>query len=290
MTQNFDSLQRTFFRVLLNRYHGKNFSEALKLLPTEKAQEILHETTSASDPSKALYDASEVLQQVHYSWLAPLLKSKPALFQPFYLSTLSEEQKKGLTKFLDLPKGLENSSHPLKKYLSHLLYVEFGLNQLLPIGFLPSSPFLRLLSLKKSTLVELIDFLGLYDLSEEIRNIVDTKNLKNIYSCLTAKKQQFLRICLHQKERITLPKLNLEKWDGNCSELAKMLHKRGIIRLGKALSGQNPDLISYLTYILDVGRGTLLKKEIEKQEIPTVSQALTTQVFNVLNFLEKEKS
>lgn len=285
-----DQNKQAFLYALFNRFHGLSFNDALKSLPKEKAYEILQEKNSCDDPSKAFSDPLNVLAAIHYSWLAPLIKSKHLEYQKTLVASLANDQKTALSKYLNLPLDEENPSYPLKKYIAYQTFIELGLPKLRPLAFLPSSPFNKLLHLSKAEMVELIDLLGLYDLAEEIRNIVDTKNLKNIYSCLTGKKQQFLRICLHQKEKVSFPKLQLEKWDGNCSELHKLLHKRGIIRLGKALSGQNENFIWYLIHFLDIGRGTLLEKEIEKQEIPTVSQALSQQVLNVFNFLEKGAS
>jgi len=65
------------------------------------------------------------------------------------------------------------------------------------------------------------------------------------------------------------------------------LHRRGIMRLGYALSGQHPDFIWHLSHRLDIGRGRLLKKNNFKNEIAGVTMPLQQQVANIINFINK---
>ena len=93
-----------------------------------------------------------------------------------------------------------------------------------------------------------------------------------------------MRICLHQKEKLITQKLQLEHWDGDCRKLGKLLHHRGLVRLGYALSGQHKDLIWHISHILDAGRGNKLTRYYHKNKIPGVSQTLSYQVLAVIDF------
>ena len=100
---------------------------------------------------------------------------------------------------------------------------------------------------------------------------------------------QFLRMCVHQKNKFVAPKLNVQKWNGDCVELLHTLHQRGLYRLGKALSGSHPHFLWHLSRRFDIGRSALLEKYYAKQASPGITSALVQQVINVLNFL-KQKS
>ena len=69
--------------------------------------------------------------------------------------------------------------------------------------------------------------------------MLNTAKLKNIYLCLTPKELQFLRMCLHQKEKLVIPQMGLEQWNGEQKELHKLIHQKGLFRLGKALCGEH---------------------------------------------------
>jgi hypothetical protein len=126
----------------------------------------------------------------------------------------------------------------------------------------------------------------MHDLSESIRHIVDKNQLKAIYNCLSPRKQQFLRMCLHQKEKITAPKLEIGRWDGDKKKLEQILHKRGLLRLGKALCGQHPQFFWYITRTFDTGRGAALARYYQEEPIPEISPLLIQQVLSLINFLK----
>ena len=144
-----------------------------------------------------------------------------------------------------------------------------------------------LVNLQKREIVDLIDFLGLYDLAEEVRRIVDTKRLQQIYETLTQKKHDFMRKCMQTREKLVTSKMNLDHWDGNHDKLNKILHHRGMVRLGYALSGAHPDLIWYVTHTLDTGRGQKLMEFINEKSVSGVTDSVTKQVLNVIQFFKE---
>jgi hypothetical protein len=274
-----------FLRVLLNRAHG-NVSEALlKSLSKEDARAVLSHSVAETNPIPLLQQSIRTLPKLHYSWVAAALKPIDPLKRIALVACLEEEQRSGITQMFHEPTPTPISSPLLRQFYLQHLYPLLHINAHIPIEYLPESPFKNLLELKKNQIVELIDFLGLYDLAREMRQIVATKNIKNLYRCLSAKQQQFLRTIIHHKDKVVTTTLNLEKWNGEENILTQLLHKRGLMRLTAALSGQHPDLIWYLSRILDTGRGRFLEQHTKKEALSTISEALTLQVENVKHFL-----
>lgn len=291
MPQDSDLKQQAFLRVLLNHYHPGSADAVLKLLPPDEAKDLINLKISSKDLGAPFFSAEDQIEPIHYSWLSDALQKMPAGTQPYAILSLSDSKRKALCQLLKLPYEENQLPQLTRKFFSNKWIEALGMDQILPITFLPDSAYQKFLLLPKVKLVELIDFLGLYDLADEIKGIVNTKNLKDIYACLSARKQQFLRICLHQKEKLITPKLNLDSWNGECKELHKQLHLRGLHRFGLALFGQHPHLLWYITHILDIGRGKILASHISQHvEVSGVTQAIGFQVTNLLNFLEQDSA
>lgn len=275
-------------RVLLNRFHGGNPDALLKCMSAEKAQEVMGCKTLVQDYSSAIALPLESIQAVHYTWLEPAFKKIPTTVHALILATLPEPQASKLSKVLGVAPFETPLADTIKGFFLGLFYDHFKDPAVLPVSFLPETPLRVLLNFTKEELVELIDLLGIYDLAEEIRQIIDKKKLQSLYLCLSEKKQQFLRICLHHRDKLSSPKLELNNWYGDPEKLESILHKRGLHRLGKALSGQHPDFFWHLAHKLDTGRGMLLQKYFTSVAIPGVTAMLIQQVMNVLNFLNKK--
>lgn len=273
-------------KVLINKYHpgiGENF---LRILPQSDAKEVIKKPVDSSDPLVAINWPKTALIRTHYSWLAPIIQKMPASIQPLVVASLPEPQSTKLKNYLKLPHIPRELNPKTKPFFLDTLYKKWNPQEAIPTAYLPTSTLSPLLELSKAELVDLIDFLALYDLAEAIRHIVDKKYLKTIYFCLTTKQQQYLRQCLHQKEKLATPSLGLEKWDGDPKKLKVLLHLRGMLRLGKALCGQSPDFLWHVVHTLDTGRGTTLASHYHNEIIANVTPLLVQQVLNLLNFLK----
>lgn len=276
-------------RVLLNRYHqGASLETFLKGQPQEFVQNVLLQDVHSEDPSHVFSTPENALKGVHHSWITNAFSHIPEELHPLYLSLLPEQQMVSVAKSLSKKPKIGSVSPQVKHFLLQKLLPSLERDSVIEIEFLPKSVFRPLLDMKKEDLVELVNYLGIYDLASEMRHVVDKKTITNIYTCLSPKKQQFLRACLHQKEKLATPRLLLEKWDGECKILDTTLHNRGLLRLGKALVGQNRDLVWHLVHKFDIGRGKILIKHANDHEVPGVATALTQQVINVMNFLNQK--
>lgn len=279
------------FRVLMNRFHKGPIEPALRCLPPEDMRAILAQDVHSTDAAVALTLPQELLKKVHYSWLAPAFKRLPKSLQAALLAMLPEEQRSKMQS--QCLEEVPSSGLPapfLHGILSQILYRNLERTDILPTAFLPRTPLSPLADWNKQKLVELIDLLGVYDLSEEMRQIINKERLKMIQPCLTMKQKAFLRICLHKSEKIATPRLNLDKWDGDERKLHRLLHQRGLLRLGKALCSQHPDLVWHIAHVLDTGRGEEILTHYASPAIPGVTPVLVQQILNVINFLNPKSN
>lgn len=274
-------------RLLLNAFHKGGQEDVLKILPEELSKKVSNLSIQSNNFQAVMTAPLDLLKTVHYSWLTPKLKKLPKDTLPLILSLIPDPQATRLKNSLsikgELPKFSQKTKAFVLNQVAHLIEVD----EALPVAFLPLSDMNELVEMKKGQIIELIDYLGLFDLSEELHHIVDKKILENIYLALTPIKLGFIKQRLRAKERLVTNRLNLENWDGRQEKLLKLLHHRGMVRLGYALSGQNPDLIWHITHILDTGRGEKLLRYVNEKEIPGVTRTLKEQIQSVLKFFKK---
>jgi hypothetical protein len=279
-------------RVLLNKYHQKASDTLLKILPEEDANGIKSQTTYSNNAEVVLTQPEELIRKIHYSWLTEAFKVIPKAIQEPILSVLPQSDAVKLRHILKLPSPhqVNKVSVPVKTFLINTLYNHVKDHAVLPLQYLPTTELSPLTNLTKDQLVDLIDLLGIYDLAEGVRNIIDKERIKKIYKHLSPMQIQFLKSCLQQKERISATPLKLEQWDGDWSKLEKILHGRGLIRLGKAISGQHPDFVWHLTHILDVGRGARLLVNYSPTATPQITPVLAQQVLNLMNTITPKRA
>lgn len=278
-----DTKNWMMLRVLINRYNPKTKDALLKFLPQEERQAVLAQKITSNDLMPILKHKQKCLELFHYSWIKPLLEKYPSNLHPIVIASLSAEQKVGLqgAKY-------QTVSPPVKTFIVNQIQSSLEIDQHLPLEYLPQTDLTLLAHWQKSQLIEIIDFLGLHDLANEIRYIVDRNHLKNIYTSLTPKQFYYLKVCLLQKEKITSPKLGIDPSKQDKAQLKQILHRRGLIRLGRALCGQHPDLVWYIAHILDTGRGKFLLKDYQIDPLPKITAILQQQVINLMNFLKSE--
>lgn len=275
-----------YLKVLFNRYHKGSFEQALKLLPSPLQQAVQVEPTAQAEIKPAFLHPDTFLHTMHYSWVADAIAQMPQEKHKFYLAALPHSLEKQVGKLLGLetPKPLKS---PLKEFVQRELALKILPEEAIPLPYLPPSILDPLLRISKIELIELIDSLGLFDLAEEMKKIVDTKLLKNIYKVLSPSEQEFLKSCLQLKAKIQTPRFPLHDWEGDAKELINRMHKRGLVRLAKALSNQSPPFLWHITHRLDSGRGKALLSLISQETHPQIVQIMIEQVLQLLKFYGK---
>src|SRR3989344_1608808 len=126
------------------------------------------------------FDAAEekprgrLLEEVHWSWFLPTLKSYPKEEQAFFLDSLDGLAHQSLAHELNLFPVKEEISASARTFLRQiLLYSLVGTEErMIPKEYLPPSPLNVLLRFGKKELAHLIDLLSLFDLAHEMRQIV----------------------------------------------------------------------------------------------------------------------
>ncbi len=273
-------------RVLLNRYHKNAHDPILRGLPQEDIQLVLNQAVSSDDIEAAILPIEDKLHRIHYSWLINPLQQLPTSLQPYVLASLLPAQATNIVKLLHIAYPYPDLSPPLKRFFLTNLYHHLNLQEILPASFLPESPLKILATYSKQQLMDMFDLLGMHDLVQEVRQIVDKVRLKNLYGHLTKKQQLYLKMIMHQQDKIASTKLGLDQLKETTDKLDAEIHRRGMIRFAKALSGQHPDLFWYVTHTLDTGRSAILTKFYSEKEIPAVSSVLAVQIVNLMNFLK----
>ena len=281
MKREIDSRAYVVLKTFLNRI-GPEKREALERFLPPSEREKLASIRSSNEPVP--FSNENLLDKVHWSWLLPTLKTYTERESKLFLAALNPKSAKNLTKALTLSSQPQEISEVAKAFLRKTLLdslIESG-QAILPIPYLPPSPLNPLLNLSKKQLTHLIERLSLHDLVLELRQIVETKILKKIYSLLTEEEKSFLKHISQHKDPFTLGKTSLEKWDGSEESLRTLLHKRGLVRFGAGLSGQDPDLIWMICHELDIGRGSALHKLCLKEPIQGITDRVIKQIEEIL--------
>lgn len=274
-------------RVLIDRFHLGKQENIHKYMNHDDVKTLLSQDIHSNEVSLLLEQPKDLLAKIHYSWLGAALKKLPENLQPLVIAALPEPHASGLATMYKQKAPSLSLSEPMKTFLMNTLYSKFKEKEILPLPFLPQTTLSPLAKLNKQELIEVIDYLGIYDLAGEIRQVVDKNILKHLYGHLDSMQQQFLRQCLQYKEQLVSSRLEIDDWkDPN---LSQVLHRRGILRLGKALAGQHPDFVWHIVHTLDTGRGTALQKQWAQEEIAGITPVLVLQVNHVINFIKKEK-
>lgn len=240
----------------LSRFLSEETKAHLKLVPSVE---------KAADPKAWL--SSDLLDTIHWSWLLAPLKTYTAEEQKYFLASLSPHLAHSLSKSLNLSPPFPELTKSAGGYFRSILEKHLLADQedFLPSPCLPDNTLSELLDLSKKQLMHLVNLLSLQDLAAEIRQIVDTKILKKVYSFLTDEEKKRLKEISSHSEPFGFIRLSLDRWDGMEESLRLLLHKRGLARLGLALAGQDPHFVWHICHQFDIGRGSNLLKFSSKE-------------------------
>jgi len=278
--------ERIILKKLITLSKGE---QLLKFLLEEEKQQIDKLQPPFFDENLNLLSQKSFLDFVHYSWFVPLLQQYNETEKHCFLTLFTAKQQNKLKQMLKVNPSLTIDLPPLAKkfFLNKLIYLLLNPEKtLLPINFLPTSPLNFLLFKTKDEILEIIDFLSLYDLSNSFAHIIDKTTIDKITSLLTIKQKKFLNRNL--KEPFYFPPIDFKTWDGNVFSLQNILHKRGLWRFKLALTSQNKSFIWYIAHILDNGRGTILLNQEAKQDL-ALCQYIIKDIETVDNYLNERR-
>jgi hypothetical protein len=274
--------------ALINRYHQGPFDDIVKALPSELQMPFIAQRAHAEDYSTVTVPPAELFESLHYSWLlAPMLQA-PEPLREAVLSALSEHQRSGLARLLNMPIPEKPLSPAASTFILQLFHHHYTKQIPVISANIELGKLSPMLTFTKKQLVEVGDFLGLWDLAEDLRKVIDKKRLSDVYRCLPEKQQHFLTCCLQGRDRLSVLPIGIGRWTGDPKELLSLIHKRGLSRLGKAFSGIPREATRLLCRRLDTGRAKLLMQSVQRDISATEMAIVTTQIVNLLKFLEKE--
>jgi hypothetical protein len=159
----------------------------------------------------------------------------------------------------------------------------------IPLQALPQSSFQALASFSFRDLVRLSFSLGLRDLSQYSRQVIDKAKLKNIEQALSHEELQTVQHLSLKKDPLAMGRQGFDTWDGRPEKLRIMIEQRGINRLAKALFGEHPSLLWYIAHIFDTARAAFFQKVCTESPSEATQRILQEQVIEALNrFLKGE--
>lgn len=281
-----DSTALIVWHAFLQSSPPDQHSSLLHCLSPELAEQLQTQPPSSQDLQKGFGPIEEELAQIHDSWLAPILRSLPESEIKLFLSCLSLDQIKGLKQSLLLSNDLPTPSSTGKHFLKKTFFDMVATDDLVPPSCLPVDPLNCLLRLSFEELTSLIELLSMHDLSVEIRHIIETAKLKEIYALLTKAQTTFLKTLLHKKEAVTFKKMGLIAWNGDREALRSLLLQRGINRIAKSLHGRHLSLLWYIAHRLDAEMGEQLIKLCTALDHPRASALLGEQVVELVSALK----
>ncbi|MCK4933977.1 MAG: hypothetical protein KAR79_00160 [Simkaniaceae bacterium] len=278
-------------KYLLSSVGDERKSQLETFLSSDMLKRLEETPLATANPFEQKKSLEERLSQIHYTWHIPFLSPLSKHDKVYIIAALNPRASEPLSHFFKM----ENSNITLttfaKTFAEEILFQKVISDEenYLPIEYLPENPLNLLLDLSKEVLISLIDYLGLYDLSTEIKQLVQVSKIKLLQEMLSQTQMKFLREIKAQKDLFSTTPLGLEKWDGDLDQLKKVLHHRGLNRLAKALYGATPALVWHITRHLDTGRAKVFQKLCRDINNEKAQDALVDQVIHLTTFLKNPK-
>lgn len=249
-------------KAFLDKRPPQEQKRLAEFLPPSKRKQLQSFRFANPDWTDASLQIEDALDLVHPSWILPLLH--PGLTPPelgFVLASLSSPQASFLKSKLHYVRPLPSLTPTGRSYLRNDLLQRIpGYDDLAPMQALPESTLNMLAKLSFNELLKLIFSLGLKDLSQYLRVIIDKNKRKAIEGALSAEEWQLLEQMSLKKDPLASGKEVFDAWNLESEKLRLLIEQRGINRLAKALFGEHPSLHWYVMHILDTARANFLHK------------------------------
>lgn len=257
-------------------------SALFKLLPKNKQEEIQAIVPAWEDPMQTPDPLERQLENIHASWLAPYLRTFSESEIRLFISSLKDSHAKELQKTLLFTNHVSTLTPIAKRFFQKTLWEYLGGDKELPLSCLPSSNMNELLKVDPAVLQKVIFCLGLHDLGQEIRQIIDTAKLRRIQAALSPEESHYLKALMQKKEPVTFKKISLAQWNGDIDTLRKTIQGRGLNRLAKAVYGEHESFVWYLSHRLEMETASQFLKLSTPIEPAQAREALAGQVEELL--------
>lgn len=276
-------------RAFIDKKAKETKETLLSFLSPKQKKELLSIPLPSSDITLGFDLIKYLLEWSHYSWFAPFLRTLSENEISFFLSALPEKTAQDLRECLLFSSKLPPLSSAVKSFIQRKLAEVLLMDNphLIPVEALPTSSLNCLLTLTSSEISLLIDFLGLHDLSIEMRLIIDTVKIKKIHSVLSKEKIFFLSLLTNRQEPQLFKPMNLSSWSGNPEDLPNLLHKRGMNRLINVLYSEDPNLVNYIKLRMSNDHASFFSILHKNPENTKAYKIIVGQIMDILAFFKK---
>lgn len=282
---------REVLQRLLYHAHPDDFDAFLKYFE-EKERGLLDRLPKHPDPIRLHIDnPMAILQKYHYSWFIEPLESCPEPVQKELLLVFSQEQQQKLMKLLKTKIAKKEPAEIVRRYFTQWFLKKLGYDLLPPSCFYTDSPFQSLTTMNKNHLVRLLHQLGIIEIANMAKRIVDKKTLKDLMHFFTPNQKKLYKEA-QKKYNDPLPSVtkDLNKKLEDDRSFNHFLEKKGLLRLAKGLASESRFFVWNLAHILDRGRGQEFLSLIRKSTPNAHTPYYAKQVLELCHKSEKSEA
>jgi hypothetical protein len=257
----------TVLHTLLKRLSPDKRASYVKFLPESMPIELVSENQKATPASDL--SLQELFEKIDDSWYLDKLSTFSKNDLTFFLSLFSPKKRDLLSEKLGITPPFYSFSKDFELYSLNLLFKELFPNDLpLPLSYISNTPLSFLCSGGPEKLHKLAFYLGLFDISMELKSVLKGSILKQIQTTLFQDEVAFCREISEYRHVISLGPLGLAHWNEDSEVLRKVIFERGLYRLSIGLSNSSPDFIWYILHFIHKDIAKRLEKQ-PKLEIDT---------------------
>lgn len=216
------------------------------------------------------YHTIDLLQKIdlsHFEIIYDSFSKKDILF---IYNTLKKEQNSLLTSFIK------------QDSLNRLLKI----NPCMPYKYLPVFRGSSILFLDSNQVRQLILLLGMYDLKQALKTLIDQTILFQIDKSLSELQKFFLKELAKEKDKVAFKRLPLESWDLQKNSLEGLIYLRGLNRFSKAYSELDFFIRNELILRLPLKDKQQFMNLSTKVE-PSIKEALCEEIEHTIAFMKK---
>lgn len=284
--------QQIFLRLLVNKYFPERLEQLAKIVPEKTFQEIKSHNFSEKCPECILFFVDTWLTSCHPSWLEPLISEMTLPLKTVYLSCFPQpisDYFRAKEEYKDIPSAAP-PAEPIRQFLLGFLHRKWEENHPLPKELLQENELSSLLVISRQELLEVVDLLAVYDLVDEVRHIVDKKQLQLILNHLSIQQQHYLRLSLRQKTKSVGGAGVVRELMKEPARFSMQLHRRGLQRLAYGLCGMDRDFLWHIMHTFDMPRAKFMMQYVQPEVVPTTTSLVRQDVQQILQFLKRAPS
>lgn len=247
--------EREVLHRLLTHYHPHDFEEFFKFFEEPERIQLSKMKVETSPLDLKFDDRFLIFERIHYSWFLDILKKLPQRIVDNCHSIFSDQQIKGLSKL-----NCFKTPHKIKDPHLTIFYRDYFLNAighttLPPISILPLTSSIRFLNFSKKRLVKIILHLGILELANLSKKIVDQKVLSQIETLLTQPEKKIFQMGKKTTEPRASTLRDFDQYLKNKKTFTHFLEIKGIERFAMGIVLDHPYFVWHIAHILDRGRG-----------------------------------